>query len=76
MCVPEQRTRSCDVTTYKCVAEEKTEEYTVNVPHQVEKEIEVRVCKMVPKTVMVPADSCGDSSSCCAPRRRCGRRCR
>lgn len=77
VCVPEERTRTCDVTTYKCVTEEKTQEYTVNVAHKVEKEVEVKVCKMVPKTIMVPAANCGDdcSTTCCKPR-RCGRRCR
>jgi len=73
VCVPEQRTRSCQVTTYKCVAEQKTLKYTVNVPHKVEKEIEVRVCKMVPKTVLVPR--CDTVCQPCYASRR-ARRCR
>lgn len=75
-CVPEQRTKSREVTRYECVPTEKTVTYKVCVPHQVEKEVQVRVCKLVPKTVMVPAcsdDSCGSGD--CGVGRRC-RRCR
>ncbi len=60
-CVPEQRSSSHEVTRYECVPSEKTVTYTVQVPHQVEKQIQVRVCKMVPKTILVPegCDDCG-----------------
>jgi hypothetical protein len=61
-CVPEQRSSTHEVTRYECVPSEKTVTYTVQVPYQVEKQIQVRVCKMVPKTILVPEgynDDCG-----------------
>ncbi|RMF59604.1 MAG: hypothetical protein D6743_16055 [Calditrichaeota bacterium] len=61
VCVPQTREQVCNVTTYKTVAEERTGTCTVLVPHQVEKEVEVKVCRMVPKKVLVPA-GCGH---CC-----------
>ena len=76
VCVPEQRTRTCNVTTYKCITEDVEQQYTVCVPHQVEKEVQVRVCKMVPKTILVPASNCGGCSRSCRAPRRCRRRCR
>jgi YTV protein len=80
VCVPQTKTTTHEVTTYKCVPEEKVEEYTVMVPHQVEKEVQVCVCKMVPKTIQVPAatccdDACGSScgrAKCRRARRSCG----
>ena len=64
--VPEERTSSHEVTRYECVPEERTQTYKVRVPYQVEKQVEVRVCKMVPKTITVPAynNSCGGYSGC------------
>lgn len=50
-CVPVQKTRSFPVTRYREVSETKTENYTVMVPHQVEKTIQVQVCKVVPRTI-------------------------
>jgi hypothetical protein len=38
---------------YRTVPEEKTITETVSVPVQVQKEVQVRVCNMVPKTVTV-----------------------
>ena len=51
VCVPQQKTRTYTVTRTKCVLEEKTQTYTVSVPVQVEKQVNVRVCKMVPKEI-------------------------
>ncbi len=68
--VAEKRSKTCDVTRYECVPTEKTVSYTVCVPHHVEKEVDVEVIKMVPKTVLVPED-CGGGRSCYR-----GRRCR
>jgi hypothetical protein len=46
------------------VPEEKTQTYTVCVPVQVEKQVEVKVCKMVAKEVQVPAcNPCGSASA-------------
>lgn len=72
-CVPEQRTMTKEVTRYECVPTEKTVTCTVRVPHQVEKEVQVQVCKMVPKTVMVPAASEGCGTADCGSG-GCGRR--
>jgi hypothetical protein len=57
VCVPQQRTKTFNVTTYKCVPEEHVQKYQVCVPKTVEKQVEVRVCRMVEKTIHVPA--CG-----------------
>jgi hypothetical protein len=53
----------------------------VMIPHTVQKEVQVQVCRMVPETRMVPACGCscgGAASSCgrekCRPQ-RCRRRC-
>jgi len=70
VCVPQTRTRTDQVTTYKNVSSEKVESYTVMVPHEVEKEVQVRVCKMVPQ--QVSAQGCGDR----APSSRCSGRAR
>lgn len=50
-----------NVTSYRCVTEPQVRKYTAMVPHQVEKEITVPVCEMVPKTVVcqVPVYGCG-----------------
>jgi hypothetical protein len=58
------------VTVYETHAEEQEVEYTVMTPHQVEKEVDVRVCKMVPKTIQVPVSTTGCVQSA---GRRCGR---
>jgi hypothetical protein len=64
VCVAQCRTRQEQVTEYKQVAVEKTEQYTVMVPHEVEQEVQVQVCRLVPKTVTVPVDSCCNGASC------------
>ena len=51
VCVPEKRTRTHQVTLYRDVTDVKTEKYTVMVPHQVQKQIQVPVCRVVPQTV-------------------------
>jgi hypothetical protein len=66
VCVPVKKTVSYDVTVCKTVPVEKVRRCTVMVPHQVEKEVQVQVCRMVPKTVTVPVN--GGCSSGCAPR--------
>lgn len=66
VCVPQKKTWTETVTCYETQAEEVTRTVTVCVPHQVQKECQVNVCRMVPKTVQVPVQ-CG--SGCC---RGCG----
>lgn len=51
VCVPEKRTRSYVVNLCRDVVEDKTDTYTVMVPHQVQKQVQVPVCRMVPQTV-------------------------
>jgi hypothetical protein len=62
VCVPQTRTETFNVTTYKSVPEQRTVTYNVCVPEVVEREVDVTVCKMVPKTIQVPVHrGCG----CC-----------
>jgi hypothetical protein len=49
--VPRQKTETVPVTTMKPVTEEKIETYEVMVPYQVQRQIQVPVCRMVPKTI-------------------------
>jgi hypothetical protein len=48
------------------VAEERTRTYTTMVPHTVEKQIQVPVCRLVPKTVtyQVPVVVPRDCTTC------------
>jgi hypothetical protein len=62
-CVPEKKSRTYKVTTCKIETEEKTETYKVSVPVQVQKEIDVTVCKMVAQTVTVPVSSSNGCST-------------
>jgi hypothetical protein len=71
-CEAKQEEYQYQVTTCEAVSEEKTETYTVHVPVQVEKEIQVQVCRMVEKRIQVPAPSC---CSVC-PTSACGGCCR
>jgi hypothetical protein len=59
------------VTETKHVPREKTIHFTEYVRHEVEETVDVPVCRMVAKTVMVPADS-----ECDGCGRRWCRRCR
>ncbi|MFC1597072.1 hypothetical protein ACFL5Q_03915 [Planctomycetota bacterium] len=65
VCVPQQVTKQCPVTTTRCVAEERTVQCTVMVPHEVERVVPVCRVKMVPKTIQVPV---------CCPAAPCGHR--
>ncbi len=74
VCVPKTVTRTQYVTTWRCEQVQQMRSYTVMVPYQVQKEVTVRVCKMVPKTVRVPVcpTACCCQQVCCKPRRaRC-----
>lgn len=63
--VPKQVERRVPRTTFRQVTEEKTVNYTVMVPHHIERTVRVPVCTMIPKeiTYTVPA---------CPPCNRCG----
>jgi len=62
-------TETVKVKVCKHEVQEKTETYTVSVPHTVQKEVDVQVCRRV--AVEVAAD-CGDSGSGCGD---CGSGC-
>jgi hypothetical protein len=68
VCVPVKQTGTRDVTNWRRVEEPKVHTYTVRVPYPVQKQVPVRVCRMVPKTVTMQAPACGSAG-------RCGRRC-
>jgi hypothetical protein len=53
---PLQKFERKTVCVCECVPETKTVTETVCVPYEVEKEVEVRVCKLVPKTIQVPCN--------------------
>src|SRR5438876_9473090 len=69
--VPKTMSGTRTVTTYKMEAYPETVNYTVCVPQQVQKEIQVQVCRMVPKTIQVcvPVTACAGTCST----GRCGR---
>jgi len=68
--MPQKRTWTEQVTSYRNIPEEKSEQYTVMVPREVEHEVSVQVCQMVPKQVAV--QTCGYSDRCCrGTRARC-----
>ena len=54
--------RTLQETTYRVVEEPRSETYTVCVPRQVPREIEVDVCRLVPNTIAVPT-TCEDCQS-------------
>ena len=57
MNVPQTRTRSYNVTVYDTVNQQVPESYSVCVPVQSSKTVQVQVCKQVPSTVSVPVYS-------------------
>ncbi len=61
--VPEYTTEAYEVTRNDRVCEEQVEEYTVCVPHVVAKEVEVQVCKMVPRLVEEIINPCCDGGT-------------
>lgn len=62
VCVPEVRQCTQYVLCPKKIAVERTCMVPVCVPHQVQRQVTVNVCKMVPKTIMVPV--CGGCNCC------------
>jgi hypothetical protein len=73
VCVPKTVTKTEYVTTWRCEQVEETRSYTVMVPYQVQQEVPVRVCQMVPKTIRVPVcpTACCETTCCARPRRCC-----
>lgn len=69
--VPKTQTGTRAVTTCKTESYEETVNYTVCVPQQVQRQVQVQVCKMVPRTIQVcvPVTTCapaGLSGACAA----------
>jgi hypothetical protein len=56
--------KTFNVTTFRCVPEEKVVDYTVMVPQMVEKVVNVHVCKMVPKTITTKVPVCSSRGGC------------
>lgn len=59
--VPETKVEPFTSTRYETVNEEVSEEYTVSVPVSTMKEVQVQVCRMVPKLVPVTIYPCGEA---------------
>lgn len=57
--VPKQQTRVRNVTSYKMVSEPRVDSYTVRIPYTVAKEVDVAVCRMMPKTIVCRLPNCG-----------------
>ncbi len=54
VCVPQLRTQTVPVTTLiRLVPEQRTITCTVAIPYMAEKDVQVQVCKYVPKTIKV-----------------------
>jgi hypothetical protein len=65
VCVPTTVTKTFNMTRYRTVPATKTVNYTVLVPRQVERQVQVPVCHMVERTVplddsVCTRDSCGE----------------
>lgn len=59
--VPETKVEPITTTRYDTVNEEITEEYSVRVPFASSKEVQVQVCRMVPKLVPVTIYPCSSN---------------
>ncbi len=68
---PETRTKTYQVTEYDCVPSQQVKTYQVMVPYVEEREVQVPVCRMVPREVTSPCSSCGY----CSGRRSCASSC-
>ena len=68
VCHPEQRSGMRPVTTCKMVTEERVALYNECVPYTVQKQIQVQVCKLIPKSIrcQVPvSNGCGQVGCAC-----------
>jgi len=61
--VPQSKTEPFTTTRYDTVMEEVTEEYTVRVPVASTTEVQVQVCRMVPKLVPITIFPCSNAAS-------------
>lgn len=58
VCVPRVEQRLREVVEHRCVPSQREDRYTVMVPHEVEREINVQVCRMVPRRVVQRIPMC------------------
>jgi hypothetical protein len=60
VCVPQQKKITRQIVTCRFVSEERTFTQTVNIPYTEQQEVDVQVCKMMPKTItcQVPVNCC------------------
>jgi hypothetical protein len=67
VCVPQMRTGTREVAVCRLVSEPKTETCMVQVPYTVQKQVQVQVCHMVPKTItcQVPVTTCAPCNTDC-----------
>jgi hypothetical protein len=70
--VPEVTQEAYEVTRNDTVCEDEVEEYTVSVPVCVMKEVQVQVCKMVPRLVEEVITPCSSGSAGMAAGAGCG----
>ena len=63
VCVPESRTENYKVTRCEQVPENRIEDYTTRICIPVVKEIDVRVCRMVPRVVAMSVCPCPGSET-------------
>jgi hypothetical protein len=63
VCVPTTVTKTFNITRYRTVPATKTVNYTVLVPRQVERQVQIPVCHMVERIVPFDANACVDE--CC-----------
>ncbi len=70
--VPETKVEPFTTTRYDTVYEDVTEEYTVSVPVASSKEVQVQVCRMVPKLVPVTIYPCQSSQGTTSEGCNCG----
>jgi hypothetical protein len=58
VCIPQLKKITRPIMTCRLVSEERTFTQTVNVPYTEQQEVEVQVCKMVPKTITCKVPAC------------------
>ena len=68
---PRTETRNQQITTCEMHPVERISQYTVMVPHTVQKKVQVQVCRMVEKTIEVPVCQPCCPTTCCR-RTHCG----
>jgi hypothetical protein len=58
VCIPQQKKITRQIVTCRLVSEERTFTQTVNIPYTEQQEMDVQVCKMMPKTITCQVPAC------------------